>query len=207
MWTRRLALLGIALSWIAAPLVAQEAIYLNLESEGSASMFFSKNNKRIFLLDGGRGTGGITGLASDGGLSLSALLRDGYDEVVIICSHPHDDHYNGLRELIRSDPAMPRFSKVRFVDSGIDSSKSLYHEFLRCYPRYSRDSVTYHSAEGNNAFSTFVSPTDGVVARNFVYRPRESAGAMAGPLLWSLFFRKMGSPQDSSTSMMRTHLW
>jgi hypothetical protein len=153
---------------------AQRVQILTMEREGTAGVYLSENDKVAYIIDGGR-KGGLSKPRLDGKPVLEALLADGYEELVISCSHPHDDHAGGLREIIESDPNMTKFKRITFVDSGYPVSESLREIFLRKHPDFPKDKVSFSSAEARNGFSGLSRENSGVKVSNFEYTPKPGA--------------------------------
>ena len=101
----RALLLALVVSVLPSTLVAQEAVYLAIKGEGTASVVLSNSNHTAYITDGGNARTGIAGAKVDGQPVLDLLLERGYNKLVITCSHPHADHMGGLKEMLRSQPA------------------------------------------------------------------------------------------------------
>jgi hypothetical protein len=160
----------IVLSVLAAPPpgLPQELTVLSQEREGSATVYHSKVDGKALIIDGGR-RGGLTAPRMGGKAVLEFLLAEDIGELVIVCSHPHDDHAAGIREIIRSDANLPRFKKITFVDSGYPVAKSLYTLFTERHPNYA-GTVEYKSAQGADALGLIMS-TGRLRATNLAAEP------------------------------------
>lgn len=131
---------------------APEITVFALKGDGSATLITDSEAKVAWITDGGRGgASGVKG-ASIGGRDILKYLQDGmYATVVMTCSHPHEDHMGGLRELVR-DERIKMFDMV-FVDNDVPKEDSLYH----LYETHHGETTTkakarYRSAAGRNAF-------------------------------------------------------
>lgn len=123
---------------------------LSQEKEGTASVYYSPPDGVAMIIDGGR-RGSLTAPRLDGKPVLAFLRTKGVNELVIVCSHPHDDHAAGIREIIRTDKTLTEFSRITFVDSGYPVAQSLYELFRSTHPDYPKDRVQYASARGRDA--------------------------------------------------------
>ncbi len=147
---------------------------LTMEREGTAGVYLSEQTGVATLIDGGR-KGGLTKPRLDGKPVLEALLARGYRTLVVSCSHPHDDHAGGLRELIMSDSNLTKFQKITFVDSGYPGAESLYEQFRKMHPSFPAASVSYSSAKSRNAFLGIGNLGTDLKVSNFEYIPRLDA--------------------------------
>jgi hypothetical protein len=96
---------------------ADEAVFLALQGDGSASIAIDENAQRAFIIDGGRsGARGIMGGRVGEDDPLGNLLARGVRELFVVCSHPHRDHMSGLISLIE-DPRIERFDRLVFIDN------------------------------------------------------------------------------------------
>jgi hypothetical protein len=123
---------------VLAPLgIAQEAYYLALQGEGTASVLIPKQGKTAYIIDGGKAENGITQAKMKHGKEvLRYLLNRGTKNLVIVCSHPHRDHMGGLAALIK-DPIIREFDSYVFIDSGFEEHqnvKPLYNIFADFNP-------------------------------------------------------------------------
>lgn len=121
----------LALGGISAALAEAELWFHKMVREGNASMLLSPQDSTAILIDGGRVSGGVSELEIDGEPLLRGLYLRGIRHLVILCSHPHADHVEGLRRLVTHRAEGPagidlrRFESVLLVDSAYPSDKSL----------------------------------------------------------------------------------
>src|SRR5262245_13446841 len=166
-------LIGLALSFGSFRLYAQEMVVLSQEREGSATVYLSERDKLAVILDGGK-KGGLTSPRMGGKPPLAFLLGRGVSRLVIECSHPHDDHSAGLREIVTSSLDLPQFADITFVDSGYPVAQSLFELFRTTHPSYPEERVRYRSAKGYDALAKAVNGHD-LVASNLRYKPSHEA--------------------------------
>jgi hypothetical protein len=107
------------LMWIwLAPLYALEVNYLAISGDGTASVVVDDSSAVAFITDGGRrGDQGIQG-ATINGQPVLEYLSGKVKQLVIACSHPHSDHLDGLKDLIK-DQRILDFDVV-FIDNGFE---------------------------------------------------------------------------------------
>jgi hypothetical protein len=182
--------LTLILSWGATAL-AQWGVILTQNREGSATLYLSQNNGVAYILDGGA-IGGLTKPVLDGKPVLQGLLDKGYRHLVISCSHPHEDHAGGIKEIIQTDPNLEKFESVRFVDSGYPTSDSLFTLFSDCHPQYDKTRVIHSSALDRDAFSAISGKDDGVYVSNFIYTPRPGAAPHGHSVIAHIHLQKGG---------------
>lgn len=168
------ALAVIVMSCGSPPALAQWGAILSQQREGTATLYLSKDTAVAYILDGGA-IGGLSQPILDGKPILQGLLEKGYRHLVLSCSHPHEDHAGGLKELIRTDPNLEKFESIRFVDSGYPVAESLFTLFGKHHARYDKARATYSSALNRDAFSAFSREGDHVHVTNFPYKPRDGA--------------------------------
>jgi len=127
---------------LATATLAAELHFLSLTGDGTASL--SIDGKHGYLVDGGRGgRSGLSRAELEGKDPLSYLLAAGVQDLVILCSHPHADHMQGLVKPIQSRKIL-EFRQITFVDNGYaeESGKdSLYAGFLKAWGQ--RKGVSY----------------------------------------------------------------
>ena len=176
MWMLKSQIIALAavLVWTLAveQAVAQRAEFLALDSEGTASVYTDSASKTAYLLDGGR-KGSLVRPRLDNKPVLTALIDRKMKHLVVMCSHPHDDHAAGLIEVIDSDDNIARFDSITFVDSAYPEAESLYHRFLQRWPHFPPSKVRYESAKKRDAFAVFGSSDGDCKVSNFVYDPPE----------------------------------
>ncbi len=168
----RLRLMLFAVALVALRLASAGEVsvtYLALEGDGTASVIV--DGPVAYLADGGRaGMRGVGG-ATLGGMSVPAYLESRQiTDVVMSCSHPHDDHMAGLVTLLKSG-ALAKF-KLHFVDNfrgtpGARESLADIHQAAAA-----KDDVHYVSANNKNAFAELPRGST-IQVRNFVYQPEE----------------------------------
>jgi len=161
--------LVLALALTATPALAQDAFVLSQEREGTATVYVSADSKLAMIVDGGK-KGGLTSPRIEGQSTLQYLRGRNVEELVLVCSHPHDDHAAGLREIIKNDPLIREFKQIRFVESGYPFEESLYSLFRAQHPDFPADRLMSHSARNANALAEAVRG-QGITASNFVYDP------------------------------------
>jgi beta-lactamase superfamily II metal-dependent hydrolase len=169
---------------------AQEAHYLSIVGEGTASVIIAKADKLAFITDGGhRGRRGIGGATIDGQPVLDYLIANGIEDLIITCSHPHADHMQGLIDLIENEKIL-KFTRVVFVDSGYEESggklKSLDSMFRSKWDTTFRargkdfaaesgntglPQITRQSARDADAFQKINYANNLVEAATFKYKP------------------------------------
>ena len=116
-----------------------EVHFLALPGPGSGVVFIDEQSQSAHITDGGAGKGI---LASKMGFVdvLDDLLQRGIETLVITGSHPHKDHYSGLRAIVRDD-RIRSFERLIFVDNGYEmrtgrqSLFSMYRERYKDLPR------------------------------------------------------------------------
>jgi hypothetical protein len=153
----------------------QELHILALQGEGSSVVAIDEAQALAFIQDGG-GTGeqGIAGARINDQDVLTHLKDRGMRRISIACSHPHMDHFGGLKSVVK-DKRLNEFD-LDFVDSlpqdqtAFDKFR-LYDLYLQARPPGARNSVSYRSALAADAFATLKSLRAGLRVGNFVYDP------------------------------------
>jgi hypothetical protein len=175
-----LALIGL---WQAAE--AQRVIFLPLEREGAASVVLDELSGTAYVLDGGQKGSLVKRPVINGRPLLNYLWAEGYRNVYIACSHPHEDHLAGLLEVIRyrsrgsADVDLTKFDSVVFVDSDYPSNVSLFGEFTKVHGK--RKNVSHESATNRNAYAAARARSRkpaavGVSIDNYVFKPENGGG-------------------------------
>lgn len=196
----------VVLGWLAQPLAAQNAYVLHLGSEGSATVVLAERDHVAYITDGGRARDGITDAAIDGRRVLQLLQDRDIRYLVITCSHPHADHLNGLVALVtHPDFARLPLERLYFVDAGLEGTggdeRSLYRRYqahwatkkaqaLLREPGRRLPNTMRVDATNRDAFGAIEVPREVVTAQNFVYAPREGAGAHGRAVLVTYTLRQ-----------------
>lgn len=184
---KRLFLL-VAVTWLSLVSLAypQARTYvLSLQGDGSATVVIDRKEGGgvAYIHDGGRGgTKGIGGARIDGQPVLDFLRSQGITTLVISCSHPHDDHMQGLVELINTGD-FKGFTTLRFVDSvkeGATNSSGekiepLHEIYRKKWGSSPPPDVDYKEATNADAFGALGLDPTHVKVSNFRYDP-ESVG-------------------------------
>lgn len=142
----RLGGLGLVLLFtaiLAQPAFTAEMRVLAIRGDGTATVLVAGDTAQI--TDGGRGAeSGIAGAKIGDQDVLDFLLNEAkVQKLVILCSHPHADHMEGLRKIL-GDERILSFSSIVFVDNDYQGSKkktSLHSEFVAKWGE--RPSVKY----------------------------------------------------------------
>jgi hypothetical protein len=183
-WTQPIArllrsILLAAPALLPIPALAQEAVILDLKGPGTAAVYLSRGDRTAYITDGGKGGNrGLMGATLDGKPVLDAILDRGFDRLVIICSHPHSDHLDGLVAMVQSERMRdPRIREVHFVDSGYPRGASLHdiYEGSRSRGAGPGPPASYHSADNADAFEGLRREGANVVASNFRYEAEGKA--------------------------------
>jgi hypothetical protein len=146
----------------------------------------SADTATAYITDGGR-RGSLTGQFAFGDKPLLKYLYDeGYENLVVTCSHPHADHAGGLLELAKhkggspSDPDLRNFANVVFIDSGYPANETLLAAFEDVHgtdhPHVARVTAENQNAFASSAVRSLTSPDASVQVSNFVYKPDEAVG-------------------------------
>ena len=163
-------------------LSAQEARYLAMEGEGTASIILDEPARVAYITDGGKGgSSGILGARIGGKPVLSHLLDKQVRHLVITCSHPHADHMDGLVAAVR-DPEIQKFEEITFIDNEYEATtnrKSLHTIYEDAWGARGRPKVSYSSALNRDAFAGLARDGARVKTSNFVYDPKK-IGAVSG---------------------------
>lgn len=170
----RPTILGFLLLW---PLLAGRAIFFPLARGGSASAILDEKAKTATLIDGGQ-KGSLLETPLLGGKPILSYLLDGnkYENLVIVCSHPHSDHQAGLLELVKyaGPNNISQFKTITFVDSDYPAKTSLWAEYNKVHGK--RASVAHESATNRDAFAKLRQRPGTVDMKNFEYKPFAGKG-------------------------------
>lgn len=157
------------------------AYVLALQGDGSATVVLDDGSSTAFIHDGGRAeTKGVAGATIEGRPVLTFLLEKGITNLVISCSHPHEDHMGGLKTLIQS-PEIKQFGQLYFVDAiGPGAKTKSGKQILPLRKIYearwgNAPPPAIHSASARNAdgFAGLNVPVKDVRARTFKYDPAD----------------------------------
>jgi beta-lactamase superfamily II metal-dependent hydrolase len=176
------SILSLLLFLLAVSAHAQIAQFLAIEGEGTASVLLDKAStqsagRTAYITDGGKGGQlGLGGARIHGKEILQYLRDEGVTHLVITCSHPHSDHMDGLKKVIR-DPKIQNFSKIVFVDNGYDKAGSLFEYYREQWGDNGRTQFSYSSAAKRDAFAELAIPSSAVRVSNFEYDPEEIASS------------------------------
>jgi hypothetical protein len=184
--------------------LGQNAHYLGLNREGTASVILAEDTKTALIVDGGQHTSDASALKLDGQPLLQYLYSHGYRNIVILCSHPHSDHVGGLLDIIHHKKSQPDdidlrdFSTVVLVDSGHPHETSLKAAFKETHGAAAADGVHYVSADKQNAFDDpvlkkFFGSEMNVQVSNFVYEPRPGSGVHGRSIVTHIRLSRPGS--------------
>lgn len=164
-------------------LTAQTAYFPYMSKEGSASIILSENTKTAFIVDGGKRSA-LVGSGFGPETLLSTLHEDGYRHVVILCSHPHADHEDGVVDLVKykSDGTIPdisSFESVTLIDASYDKESNLYNSLKSIHGELRN--ATHLDATARDAFESIphlkgAPGNANAQVSNFVYTPDENAG-------------------------------
>ena len=151
---------------------AQQALFLAIQGDGTASVIIDRARQAAWITDGGRsGSSGIRGARINSKPVLEYLLSQHIRILGVTCSHPHQDHMGGLEDTV-VDPLMRQFDHILFVDNGIPEAESLRHKYEQFVgAEFAAAHSQYVNAAGVNAFADFLSGTGDVSVSNFEYNP------------------------------------
>lgn len=169
---------------------SQVGYVLSQEKEGTATFYLASDTATAYLIDGGKG-GTLTAPHVNDMPVLKFFLENKYRNLVVVCSHPHEDHAGGIKDIINNDPLMEKFDSIHFVDSGYPQSDALYQLFVDRHPTYPLEKLTRASATQKNAFLEVSKPTDTVYVRNFEYTP-QNRRAIHGNTIISIITLQQG---------------
>jgi beta-lactamase superfamily II metal-dependent hydrolase len=116
---------------------AQEAYYLAIQGEGTACVLIPREGKKAYIIDGGKAQTGLRTATLDDEPVLDALWKRKVEHLVIICSHPHNDHMGGLVSMIRDDRAFRRF----WTESRGKSHSSVFSRVLMAMKAQKKQSI------------------------------------------------------------------
>lgn len=171
---RFLALISTLIATVTSA-IAQDAYVLSQEMEGKAAIYISPLDGLAMIVDGGRGEA-LTARGSDGARIIDELLTSRRLEcLMFVCSHPHRDHVEGIRNFVLKDARLVQVPKLVFVAAGEKNVNSLHALFLGQHKNFPRDRVVFENAENRDAISLHIRG-EFMRARNVVYRPRDHAG-------------------------------
>src|SRR5262249_34887327 len=132
------------LSGLALAARAQDAYYLTLGGEGTASVIVSQGDATAYIVDGGKKKTGLPQAGIEDGKKVLDSLHDmGIKRLAVIGSHPHRDHLGGLVALIQDEEKLSRFDTLLFVDSGYDGTK-LIDVFNKAYQNWMPGKTVRH---------------------------------------------------------------
>lgn len=172
-------------------LLSQTGYVLWQDTEGSATVYIDEPKQIAYLIDGGR-SGTLMLPRVENRTALEFLLEKQCEHLVIVCSHPHEDHSGGFKQIIDADLNLLKFKTICFIDSGYPEKESLYEQFLRQQPSYPRENVTHLSAETKNAFAGISGENDAVFVSNFEYVPKAGAKEHGNSIITRVVLQKDG---------------
>jgi beta-lactamase superfamily II metal-dependent hydrolase len=164
--------------------LGQKGYVLTLGSEGSATVFIAEDAHVAYITDGGRKSGGLGQALIDGKSLADFLIKHSIDRVVVICSHPDDDHLAGLVAFLTSDEILRiGLTKVDFVESGFRKAEGSERPLFDIYESIWSDKpkrppkADPHSALNNDALGSIKTGSSKLEAFNLKYLPKKNAGA------------------------------
>lgn len=184
-------LLFALLAFLPNTLLSQNGYILWQDAEGSATVYIDEAKQTAYLIDGGK-SGTLMLPRVENRTALQFLLEKQCEHLVIVCSHPHEDHSGGFKQIIDSDSNLLKFKSICFVDSGYPEKESLYERFVRQQPGYPQEHVTHVSAEAKNAFADISGENDAVFVSNFEYVPRAGSKEHGNSIITRVVLQKDG---------------
>lgn len=180
MFLRTLFVCLIWLTPISEAFADGKAYVFSLTGDGSATLVFEESGTTAYIHDGGRaGQKGVAGATIEGKPILQFLKEKLITDLVISCSHPHDDHMGGLLTLM-SAPDIRTFSKITFVDAIATEAKTRDGKAIgRLHDHYQEKwgsagpppAIFERSAINADGFGDLPSASKAVRVRNYKYDP------------------------------------
>jgi beta-lactamase superfamily II metal-dependent hydrolase len=149
---------------------AGDLTYFPLSREGQASVTYDEQNNWGIIVDYGGEKDGKVPLTAE----FDKLKERKIKKLFILCSHPHADHLQGIRDFFKQVKEekyrLPKtLEEIVVIDDGISSPYSLVKEIKASIAAHSKISVTYKPANGRNAFEKYYLPTDKMYIQTIPY--------------------------------------
>ncbi|MEP6849059.1 MAG: hypothetical protein ABI999_09400 [Acidobacteriota bacterium] len=166
----RAVMIGVVFCCLFATIFAQDIVYVPLDKEGQAGVIYDAEKNRGIIFDYGGAKDGEVRLAKEMNLFKEKMI----EELVLQCSHPHDDHVKGITDYFKAviagtEELPPTLKKIRVIDNGMPKASQLANLVQTALKRYPQIELTRISAGEKNAFAENSKPTDQVYIETVPY--------------------------------------